>query len=131
MPDFTASPTLTIRPQGLYCNIGVTETERQTPTLLDIAVQFALPSAIGSIVASSHYIANDEITATVNYETVISLIRSVVAQQPYQLIETVAETIAVKVAHTCHVSPVHVTLNKPIYDTQGAYHAEYAISYTL
>jgi len=89
----------------LACRVGVPpeEREREQEILVDVELSADLRPAA----------ASDNVERAVNYEQVYHLVAEVAGQQPYALIETVAETMANRILDRFPVHRVLVRLKKP------------------
>lgn len=55
----------------------------------------------------------DDLTKTLNYETLCQDVKTLVESRSFQLIETVANEVAVFICETYKVAPVTVSVSKP------------------
>ena len=83
--------------------IGVYEWEQRIlqPLLLDISIPLDLSTC------------NDVLSNTIDYSKLCSLVTTFVESRPFQLIETVAESVAVLIINEFQVPQISVCVNKP------------------
>lgn len=96
--------TETIRLTGLavFGHHGVLDVERREgqPFLVDVVLQVPMPTT-------------DDISGTVDYSVVADLVAEIVSGQPVDLIETLAMSVADRLASDPRVRRVEVTVHKP------------------
>jgi dihydroneopterin aldolase len=64
--------------------------------------------------------ASDNIDDTLNYKAAAKFVKTLVAETDYELVETLAETIAQQLIHTMQIPWIKVTLGKPCAVTDSA-----------
>lgn len=86
-----------------YHGVLPDEREQGQPFLVDLSVEFDLAEAA----------ASDDLTATVDYSKLAKETIEIIEGQPYNLIETLADRIAVKTMSDERLQRVVVTVHKP------------------
>lgn len=89
----------------LRARVGVTEEERRAPQEIVVGVVLHLDLAEAG--------AADDISRTVDYESVCDTVSSVLAERPRHLVEALAEDVAAAVLAGFSVSRVDVRVEKP------------------
>jgi len=87
------------------CRIGVGDEERQVAQTLLVDVRLT------PLVVSDH--AADDLTATVDYGAVASLVVATAAERPYRLLERLSTEIADRLWAMAALAELHVTVRKP------------------
>lgn len=96
--------TIVIEQLELSAHIGVPDEEQLTPQRLTVSLSIEPERDFRDL--------DDDITRTVDYFAVCGAIKSVVAERPRRLIETLAEEIAASVLRYFAVAAVEVELRK-------------------
>jgi dihydroneopterin aldolase len=98
--------TVSIRDLHVSTVIGVYDWERETEQALVFAVDMAADVAKAA--------ANDDLAGTLDYSAVARLIKTVVTEGKFQLIETAAERVAQRLLADHGLAWVRVEVVKPI-----------------
>ena len=98
--------TVSIRDLHVSTVIGVYDWERETEQALVFAVDMAADVAKAA--------ANDDLADTLDYSAVAQMIRTVVIEGKFQLIETAAERVAQRLIADHGLAWVRVEVVKPI-----------------
>ncbi len=93
-------------------HIGVPDEERALPQTLEIDLSLVPTRELRSI--------DDDLAKTINYYEVWLEVRSLAAERPRKLIETLAEEIADQVLAKFDISQIEVTVRKFILPDTGA-----------
>ncbi len=99
-------PPDTIHIDRLRCvaHIGVPTEERAHAQTLEVSLQITP--------ASGSFPAGDDITGTIDYHAVSLTVRATAAQQPRQLIETLAQDIATTLLQEFSIAEIQVEVRK-------------------
>jgi dihydroneopterin aldolase len=84
---------------------GVLPTEKTTPQTFIIDLELWLDLKLAA--------RNDDINFTVNYDQLFHQVERIVKEESFNLIETLAETIAQKIINDYPVEAVEITVYKP------------------
>lgn len=89
----------------LQCHIGCTADERSLPQELvaDVSVGTDIRPATQT----------DDISLTVNYVALVDLMQEIASAREYALVETLVETIAMRILDRFSVESVHILMRKP------------------
>ena len=85
--------------------LGVPEWERLIPQSVLIDIEIALPEA-GDF-------SSDNIQDTIDYAQVCQTVQALVAEQPFKLVETMAEKICLRIMHDFKAPWLRVKISKP------------------
>lgn len=107
-PEPKTSPTDTIIIQGLELpvQIGVPDEERAGWQTLRADLELGLMGQVEAF--------GDDLSQTVDYDSVAKQVRALAAERPRRLIETLAGEIAATLLETRAISSIKVTLKKRI-----------------
>ncbi len=94
--------TIRLRGLSVYGHHGILDFERRDGQtfVVDVLLEILVPSS-------------DDISQTVDYSAVAGIVAGIVAGQPVNLIETLAMTIADRLAAYPRIRRVEVTVHKP------------------
>jgi dihydroneopterin aldolase len=89
----------------LQCQIGCTQDERVLPQELvaDVSVETDIRPAAHT----------DDISLTVNYVALVDLMQEIAGAREYALVETLVETIAMRILEQFPVDSVRILMRKP------------------
>lgn len=91
----------------LPCRVGTTQEERSHAQMITLTIQIFLPLQNAG--------KRDDIGATIDYSSIILKIRKLISSREFQLIESVAESIASKILNEKGVSKVSVEAKKKVF----------------
>jgi len=89
----------------VFAHIGVPDAERREAQRLLISLEMSIDSF-------SSAAANDDLTRTVNYDDVAQHVKSFAAKRPRQLLETLAEELALDLLKTFPIKNIALEIKK-------------------
>ncbi|MDP3721924.1 MAG: dihydroneopterin aldolase [Candidatus Omnitrophota bacterium] len=98
------SDTLHIHELAVECRVGVFDWERAKPQTVWMDLTMAIDAAKAA--------ASDELSATVDYARLVTIVTQHVRQKPFGLLETMAEEVAALILKEFQTSTVTVRLKK-------------------
>ena len=98
------SDRLIIHDLAVECRLGVYEWEQQTPQTVWIDLELAIDAAQAA--------KRDDVKDAVDYGRLVTSVKQLAQQRPYQLLETVAEATAQLIVEEFQVPRVRVRVKK-------------------
>jgi 7,8-dihydroneopterin aldolase/epimerase/oxygenase len=105
MTDPQSSDRIFLRGLAIDCIIGFIDWERRVKQTVVIDVEMSIDCR--------HAAIRDDVSDTLNYKTVAKCLIAFVEASSFNLVETLAERIAMLILHDFGVGWVRVTLSKP------------------
>lgn len=93
-----------IRELQIKATIGIFEWEKKIEQTLIVDLEFDIDNRKAA--------QNDDINQTINYDHIVSTIKEVAENQPYNLVETLAEKIATTLLHNFEIHWLQLRINK-------------------